>query len=260
MAKIFLSIPVLDKPEVQSMHSIMAAAQSCREHSVRLYYNENDSLISRVRNVHISEFLFNYTDYDYFMSIDCDIEVVNRYASNNIFSKLVGHNLDFVGGLYALKKPVYPVQCSSIPMDRRTQIPFDSGVIEMLWLSTGCWCLKREAIQKMADAYPELLYDGDDNAAYKKVYAFYKPDIFELEQDGQKFRKYLSEDWSMCHRWRKIGGKIFADTSIVLKHYGKIPFALWNVKVQAHSLDVNAIPKDDEDLPSAGFDLNGDKA
>lgn len=255
MAKIFLSIPVLDRPELRSMHSIMQAAIACSEHDVELYYNENDSLISRVRNVHISNFLHNYTDYDYFMSIDCDIEVINRFASNNIFSKLVAHDLDFVGGLYALKKHVYPLQCSSVSIDRREHFEFDSGTVKMLWLSSGCWCLKRSAVEKMANAYPELLYDGDDNATGKKIYAFYKPDIFDLEQDGHKFRKYLSEDWAFCERWRALGGEIYADTSIVLRHIGRINYCLWDVEVKVKQKQNSQIQKTTNELPAPGFDL-----
>ena len=64
------------------------------------------------------------------------------------------------------------------------------------------------------------------------------------------FKKYLSEDWSFCQRWKAIGGKIYADTSIVLRHIGKIPYSLYNVHV---STGENPIQK--ADTPPAGFDL-----
>ena len=34
-----------------------------------------------------------------------------------------------------------------------------------------------------------------------------------------------------CARWKDIGGQIYADTSIVLKHIGKQAYSLWNVEV-----------------------------
>lgn len=254
MANIFLSVPIMNCPELKMIYSMYRAILSCKDNKVRLYFNENDSLISRVRNVHLSAFLYDYPECDYFMSLDSDIEMLNVYDSNNIFSKLVSHNLDFVGGLYAIKRPG-PLACSSIAASGN--IPaFDSGLEEMKWMSTGCWCLKRSAIEKMVEAYPELMYDGDDNATGKKICGLYIPMLYDLqkgdfpEQQNVKlpFKKYLSEDWSFCQRWKAIGGKLYADTSIVLKHIGKIDYALYNVELVK-------VPKNGPVPPSPGFDL-----
>jgi len=289
MAHIFLSVPILDKPEFKMVYSMYQAILSCKEHKVRLFVNENDSLIPRVRNVHLSLFLQDYKECDYFVSIDSDLEIVNCYATNNIFSKLVANNKDFVGGLYALKnanaeKPI----SSSVPLDPkndRINVPFNSGLMEMRWLSSGCWCLKRDSVEKFVDKHPELNYVGDDNVTGRPINGVYNPEIFEVTDriSGQTFRKYLSEDWSFCERWRNDGGSIYADTSIVLNHIGKIPYSLWNVEVVAHKVDNSAKalqasdlkiqdlkpqqpqqiqqpqpqpkPAKKFDLPDAGFDL-----
>jgi len=234
MAKIFLSVPVLDKPELKMLYSTYQAMLSCGEHQVRIYFNENDSLISRVRNVHISAFLDDFQECDYFFSIDSDLEVVNAFNTNNLFSKLIAADKDFVGGLYPLKQNGPRPLCSSIPEANnvnRENIPFNSGLLQMRWLSSGCWCIKRSAVEKMVKAYPELTYVGDDNVAGKPIYGLFIPDLFEVDSSGRKFKKYLSEDWAFCERWRQIGGEIWADTSIVLKHIGKIAHTLWNVEV-----------------------------
>ena len=275
MAKIFLSIPILERPEFKMIFSAYQSILSCRGHEVRLYVNENDSLISRVRNVHMSIFLDEYKDYDYFCSIDSDIEVVNCFPTNNIFNKLIEADKDFVGALYALKQYEKPPLCASIPLDpkiNRANIPFNAGILEMLWLSSGCWMIKRAALEKMVKAYPELDYVGDDNVAGKPIHGLCVPAIFEVEAatgdpnaPTGKFKKYLSEDWSFCHRWKAMGGRIFADTSIVLRHIGKIPYTLWNVEVVAKkrqevSTELPPAPKPVEgspiELPPAGFDLN----
>jgi len=257
MAGIFLSVPILGKPELKFMYSMYQAILSCpQQHKVRAYFNENDSLISRVRNVHISTFLNEFTDCDYFMSIDSDIEILNAYHNNNIFSKLVADNLDFVGGLYALKKQGVR-RSSSVSMDG--SIPeYDSGLKEMKWLSSGCWCVKRSTVEKMVKAYPELIYDGDDSATGKEIYGLYMPMLYNIKSDDltpeeeknehllKHHKKYLSEDWSFCERWKAIGGKIYADTSIVLNHIGKKEYTLWDLKIvkSPHPLP-----------PPAGFDL-----
>ena len=240
MANIFLSVPILDKPEYRMIHSMYQSILSCREHKVRIFVNENDSLISRVRNVHLSLFYHEYPECDYFMSLDSDLEIVNCYTTNNIFSKLISHDKDFVGGLYALKKMQGPPVCSSVVADgkyARDAIPFNSGLLEMLWMSTGCWCLKRSAVEKMINAYPELTYVGDDNVAGKTIHGLYNPMLAELDDNGVKIKKYLSEDWSFTQRWKALGGKIYADTGIVLKHIGKQAYSLWNVEVVTKPAD-----------------------
>jgi len=192
------------------------------------------------------------------MSIDSDIEIVNAYANNNIFSKLIAHNKDFVGGLYSVKKPGVK-RSSSISFDGKNP-EFDQGLKEMRWLSSGCWCVKRSVIEKMVKEYPELDYDGDDNATGKKIHGLYIPMLYDLKPNDFSsdvklpFRKYLSEDWAFCERWKAMGGKIHADTSIVLKHIGKIDYTLFDVEVIKKTVNRKDLPKETE-LPPAGFDL-----
>ena len=267
MAKIFLSIPILDRPELKMLYSVYQAILSCREHQVRVYFNENDSLISRVRNVHMSVFMDEFTECDYFVSIDSDIEILNAYPNNNIFTKLIEHNKDFVGGLYALKQDKTAPLCSSIPdlseNVTRENIQFDSGLLKMKWLSSGCWCIKRSAIEKMIKAYPELTYVGDDNMANRPIYGLCIPAIFNFNENGTIFKKYLSEDWSFCERWNKIGGEIYADTSIALKHIGKTSYSLWNFEITKEKRPVEPTKQQNQtnsfnpamDLPPAGYDL-----
>jgi len=254
--KIFLSIPILGKPELKHIYSVYQAILCCPQHKVRIYFNENDSLISRVRSVHISAFLNDFPDCDYFMSLDSDIEIVNAYPNNNIFSKLIEHDVEFCGGLYALKKQGVK-RCSSI--SKSTADPqFDTGLVEMKWLSTGCWCLKRSAVEKMVKAYPELDYDGDDNASGKKIHGLYIPMLYDLKKDDfpgieLPFRKYLSEDWSFCSRWTSIGGKIWADTSLVLRHIGPYSYTMWDVDI------IKTPASSQPNPPPAGFDLQKGK-
>ena len=249
MAKIFVSMPILGKPELKSIYSLYISVLSCGEHQIRLYLNENDSLISRVRNAHLSVFYNDYPECDYFMSIDSDIEILNCHPTNNIFDKLVGHNLDFVGGLYAIKKPG-EIRSSSIAADGEPP-EFNSGLKEMRWLSSGCWCISRSMVGRMVKSYPELEYDGDDNMSKKKMYGLYIPQLYDLKKDdlpGVKipFRKYLSEDWSFCERWKKIGGNIYADTSIILNHIGKHDYNLFNVEM---------VVRERPAAPPPGFEL-----
>jgi hypothetical protein len=36
--------------------------------------------------------------------------------------------------------------------------------------------------------------------------------------------RYYSEDWTFCENWRDLGGQIFVDTRVLLKHTGTYTF------------------------------------
>jgi len=68
----------------------------------------------------------------------------------------------------------------------------------------------------------------------------YIPFIYEMTPEEfpsveKPFKKYLSEDWAFCSRWKDLGGEIWADTSLVLKHHGKISYDLFNVEMQVRN-------------------------
>ena len=75
----------------------------------------------------------------------------------------------------------------------------------------------------MKEAYPNLKYTSDqiinnERFSSENCYAFFDCIIDE------KSNRYLSEDYAFCRLWQKIGGKIFADVTSPLTHYGTYPF------------------------------------
>ena len=228
MAKIFLSFPILDKPEFKCVQSIYQAIANSK-HDIKLYSSDSDSLISRVRNIHLSKFMQENKDCDYFCSIDSDLYIHNSTSMDNVFDRLVEGGRDFTGGVYALKGKFNPAMCSSVPKHIRPDyIKPDSGEIEMEWLSSGCWMIRRTVVETMIKKYPELTYRGDGPHAGLEVYGLFIPSIFDVNDSaGFPCKKYLSEDWAFCSRWNNIGGKIYADTSIKMTHIGKTCYDLW---------------------------------
>ena len=83
-------------------------------------------------------------------------------------------------------------------------------------IATGFMMIKRATIEKMSIAFPSTKYTddvgflvGDEN---KYAYA-----LFDC---GVEDDHYFSEDWLFCHRWSKMGGNVYIDVSINLKHTG----------------------------------------
>lgn len=236
--KIYIGMPILGDPKLECLTNLYRAINNIGSPDIQVSvnYSQGDSLIHRTRNNHMAIFLNDFKEFDYFMFLDSDLEIQNCLPNNNIFRKLIEHDKDFVGGLYALKNPMLR-RSSSIQMDPNANLKYNSGLLEMRYMSTGCWLLKRDAIERMVDHYPELEYDADEPFQGRKVHNLFGPFVKTLtKEDGAYFdtRKLLSEDWAFCQRWKDMGdgNKIYADTSIALIHHGTMGYRLFDVEAR----------------------------
>lgn len=88
---------------------------------------------------------------------------------------------------------------------------------------TGLMMIKRSVYDKMQEALPAIEYVPmvDEKAEYgdgKYLYAFF--DCCISEED----RHYLSEDWTFCRRWQKLGGDIYILPWLKTAHYGNYTY------------------------------------
>jgi hypothetical protein len=76
--------------------------------------------------------------------------------------------------------------------------------------------IKRNTIEKMIESFPSTKYIDDvgflQSDENKYAYALFDCGV----EDGH----YFSEDWLFCDRWMKMGGNIYIDVTINLKHTG----------------------------------------
>ena len=199
----------------------------------------NESLVTRARNVLLAYFL--NSDFTHLLFIDADIE----FQVDDIL-KLWHHNKDVAVGAYP-KKGInwttirqvveddkkeetnelaaygadYAINFKFINREEKT-IGVENGLIKLHDAGTGFMMIKREAIEKMIKAYPDLKYNNDvqmgNNDLKDHFYA-----VFDTMIDPTD-RRYLSEDYTFCRRWQDIGGDIWLDPSISLNHYGSYCF------------------------------------
>ena len=84
--------------------------------------------------------------------------------------------------------------------------------------------IRRSALQKMQDHYREQLRYVNDIGFYNNNC---RPEhcvaIFDTLIDPIS-RRYLSEDYAFCKRWRDIGGEVFANMNHRLVHTGAASF------------------------------------
>jgi hypothetical protein len=90
----------------------------------------------------------------------------------------------------------------------------NNGFMQVDQAATGFMCIRRNVLEQMMEKYPEQQYIESD---IPSLYTF-----FDCVIDESK--KYLSEDFAFCEKWRAIGGKIWIDTTQPLTHCGTFKF------------------------------------
>ena len=176
----------------------------------------NDSLLPRARNSAVSLFLDE--DYDYYMTIDDDID----FPPESI-PMLISSNRDMVCAIYPMRSPDFPLYSVRVRIDKKNSSEFniniaDGHFIELDYASTGFLLVKRHVIEAMAKAYADEAYEENlPERLGKQTYNLYNP-IVVSHPNGKK--EYLSEDWAFCERARRLGFKIWGDLNISLGHSG----------------------------------------
>lgn len=95
------------------------------------------------------------------------------------------------------------------------------GLVKLKDGATGFMLIKREVIEKMIAAYPELYFQNDLNLpedVAKYTYLF-----FDCMHDPVD-KRYLSEDYAFCRRWQNLGGEVWLDPLVKLDHMGSYNF------------------------------------
>jgi hypothetical protein len=164
-----------------------------------------DSLISRARNEMLAAFLNDDLKCEYFFSLDDDIELPPTALVD-----LINSDKDIVGGLYRLKNDSRKVAIRGYESFNVKDFP--NQVKEVQYLSTGCMMHKREVLESLWGAYPELSYLANQVNEKPERRALYMPYIYN--------REYLSEDWAFCQRAVDKGHKIYLHTGVICAHWG----------------------------------------
>ena len=79
-------------------------------------------------------------------------------------------------------------------------------------------CIKRHVFYKMMQRYPELNYVPDGLKPHPQAHLHWL--FFDCMADPDS-RRYLSEDFAFCRRWRDMGGKVYVDLNSKLQHAGQ---------------------------------------
>jgi len=170
----------------------------------------NESLISRARNTLTAKFLHT-KESTHLMFIDADI----GWEPWHLLAML-NHQKDVVGGLYPMKSLPVKWCVNGIP---GTPQDDPSGLVEVTKTGTGFLLMKREVFEKL-NAHPAVKPFTND-IGLDPVLNPYMKTYFDT---AVRENRYYSEDWTFCENWRDIGGQVWIDRRVLLKHTGTYVF------------------------------------
>jgi hypothetical protein len=209
-----------------------------RAFSVGLLTSAHDSLITRSRNALVKSFL-DTPGATHLLFVDADIgfepEAVQR---------LLAFDQEVVAGMYPLKvvdwgrmaavlRPgmtermareagahFVGVPCRGADREER------DGFVTADYAGTGFMMIQRRALERLIEAHPETRYRTMQTYPAPPLDGGGAPyhSLFDCTIDPET-GTYLSEDFTFCRRFRKLGGKVWLDTESRLRHVGSLEFS-----------------------------------
>jgi|APGre2960657404_1045060.scaffolds.fasta_scaffold02706_2 hypothetical protein len=170
----------------------------------------NESLISRARNTLTAKFL-NTEGSTHLMFIDADI----GWEPWHLLA-LLNHDKDVIGGLYPMKSLPVKWCVNGIPGADEND---PSGLVEVTKTGTGFLLMKRHVFEKL-NQHPAVKPFTNDIGLDPVLNVHMKTYFDTAVREG----RYYSEDWTFCENWRDLGGQIFVDKRVLLKHTGTYVF------------------------------------
>jgi GT2 family glycosyltransferase len=195
----------------------------------------NESLIPRARNILTAMFMDD-PNATHLMFIDADIEF-----EPDAVLRMLAMNKNITAAAYPKKTVDWNGVSRAVERKEEDPAPFGAeyainlkfadkatkkvnsqdGAVEVLDASTGFFMIKKEVIQTMFEAYPDLHYKNDSSIDPR--FNKYCYSLFDTIHDPRDNR-YLSEDYTFCRRWQALGGKIWVDPNTKLNHVGSFTF------------------------------------
>lgn len=173
----------------------------------------NESLISRARNTLTAKFL-DMPDATHLFFVDADIGWEPWHLL-----VLLNRDVDVIAGLYPMK--TMPIKWVVNGFEGAEEGP--DGLQEVSKAGTGFLLMKKHVFEKM-NAHPAVKQYKNDIGLDPKFDKHLKT-YFDT---AVRQNRYYSEDWTFCENHRDLGGRIWVDKRIMLRHSGSYVFCQEN--------------------------------
>jgi len=169
----------------------------------------NESLISRARNTLTAKFLATEGS-THLMFVDADI----GWEPWHLLVMLDAQK-DVIGGLYPMKSMPIKWCVNGIPGQENVE----GNLIEVSKTGTGFMLIKREVFEKL-NGHPATKPFANDIGLDPSLNQYMKTYFDTAVREG----RYYSEDWTFCENWRDLGGQVWVDKRVLLRHTGTYVF------------------------------------
>jgi hypothetical protein len=232
---IFVATPVHSEVSIHYFQACLDFQKFCMKNDIVASFQVmKSSLVTQGRNLCVSSFM--ESNHTHLLFIDSDIE----FQTQSIM-KMIAADKGVISVPYPLKQLMwdkawdrlnkgdiknvkdlkfkalhtYPMKVSN-----EKDIRVKDGVIEVTHSPTGCMLIKREVIEKMIKAYPEMeiVQKTVINGEYINRPHFYN--FFDTMFDPET-KNFLGEDFAFCKRWKALGEKCYALITDRITHVGE---------------------------------------
>ncbi len=185
--------------------------------------------IAELRNIVLSYWYDLMPDSTHLLFIDDDMGF-----SPQAVLDMISIGEPVIGAMYRKKTENYDWAASGLPLG--TADFKGRSFLEVEGIGAGLMLIRRDAIDKMVEHFPELIRDhmmiGDFQACKRTL------GLFDQMPSG---KGKVSEDISFCRRWRETGGKVWASVGHEITHVGwhafKGCYARWRMETDAKRVE-----------------------
>jgi hypothetical protein len=128
---------------------------------------------------------------------------------------LLNRDVDVIGGLYPMK--TLPIKWVVNGFEGAEEGA--DGLQEVSKTGTGFMLVKRHVFEKL-NAHPAVKPFANDIGLPKELDQHLKT----YYDTAVRENRYYSEDWTFCENWRDLGGRVWVDKRVLLKHTGTYVF------------------------------------
>jgi len=176
--------------------------------SLSLHFTMQSSLVMHARNEIVADFM--QSDCTDLIFVDSDI----GWRGADVV-RLLSYDVPVVAGVYRRKTEALSFVVA-FPDGGKVLRDRASGLVEASRVGAGFLRLRRDGLERMIAAHPDLRYQPAQRPADSPCYALFDTSMIDGELAG--------EDWTFCARWRALGGRLWVDPEIALTHVGKYAY------------------------------------
>lgn len=225
--RICLAMPVYGKIDVPFVQCLMGMLASIQEIAMWDFL-PGDSLVNRARNNLAKRFLEGFpgedkegnkvtVKHDWLLFLDTDLV----FRAEDV-QKLYALGLKKGPGIYCGTYPIKQLKPKVVFNNMPNCVPDEEGIVEVREAGTGFMLIHRNVFEQMQEKLKdEIEYDVDMGIPTDKptiAWDFFSVGVYF--DPLLKKKRFLSEDWYFCQRWRALGGKILMHSKISCNHIG----------------------------------------